>query len=68
MMYRKNLPAFERIIRILAGIGAIAYGVLWAPSMLHLALAIGAGIILLGTSLFGFCPACAMVGRRSIEP
>jgi hypothetical protein len=63
MFYVKNVPGWERVLRVLAGAGALAGGVVllggwpgWAVG------ASGAGLVLSG--LFGWCPACAMVGRR----
>lgn len=68
MFYTKNLPMWERLLRILGGIGAIAYGWLEAPSTTVLVIASATGVTLILTSLFGFCPACAMVGRRPVGP
>ncbi len=67
MFYAKNLPLWERTLRILAGAATIAYAGLAAPSMAVMALAIATGATLILTSLFGFCPACAMVGRRPLR-
>ena len=66
MFYAKNLPMWERLLRTLGGIGAIAYGWLAAPSSTVVLIAVAAGVTLILTSLFGFCPACAMVGRRPV--
>lgn len=64
MIYAKNLPNWERALRLLAAAVAIAFGWLAkVPAPLsYLAFAVGATLIV--TSLVGFCPACAMVGRR----
>jgi len=67
MIYVKNLPAWERMLRILAGAVAIAYGWLAAPSTLVLGIAVAVGVMLIVTSLVGFCPACAMIGRRPLR-
>ena len=63
MWYVKNVPGWERVLRVVAGIAAVA----WALSQLSGALgwavaAAAAGIVVSG--LVGFCPACALVGRR----
>jgi len=66
MIYAKDLPAWERLLRILAGAAVIACGWLAAPSSIVFAIAIAAGATMFATSLFGFCPACAMIGRRPL--
>jgi hypothetical protein len=64
MFYVKNVPNWERVLRLLAGIGLLAasLGLLgggWQGWGAGLG---GVGLTLSG--LFGFCPACAMVGRK----
>ena len=63
MLYVKNLPAWERSVRLLASVAMslCAYkfwghplGVIFAVLAVYNAL----------TATFGFCPACAMAGRR----
>jgi uncharacterized membrane protein (DUF441 family) len=66
MFYAKNLPRWERITRVAAGIlmalcGFVGPGLAGTPMGLMIA-AVG-GVTLL-SGLFGFCPACALVGRR----
>jgi uncharacterized membrane protein YhaH (DUF805 family) len=64
MLYMKNVPAWERIARVMMG------AVLLAAALFYVGLttagwALGAaGAMAALTGLFGFCPACAMVGRR----
>jgi hypothetical protein len=63
MLYVKNLPMWERSLRIGVGAAAVAYAVLnmggvWVWVMM----AGGVGAVL--TGIFGFCPACALAGRR----
>ena len=64
MIYQKNLPVWERAIRVMMGLGLIAGGLLG----LHGGV-VGYGLAAMGamvmvTGFIGFCPACAMVGRR----
>lgn len=63
MLYVKNLPVWERIIRLLASL-AMA-GCAW-KFWGHPAGAIFAGLAVYNTltAIFGFCPACALAGRR----
>lgn len=63
MFYVTNVPAWERVLRIVMGLMALGFAVMsWGHPM-----AMGAGVIggmLSMTGLFGFCPMCAMVGRK----
>ena len=70
MLYRKNLPAWERTTRVVGGIAMMGCGLL-APGLVgSLAgmLVAAAGAMTLLTGFIGFCPACAMVGRRLPAP
>lgn len=68
MLYVKNLPVWERLLR---GAGALAMGaaaLLWVPhGPWAWALAASAAGALL-SSLLGFCPACALLGRKLRQP
>jgi len=68
MFYRKNLPGWERAVRVLGGAAIIARGLLAYPGMPMGYVIAGAGVVLLMTGFFGFCPMCAMVGRRLPSP
>jgi len=63
MFYVKNVPTWERVLRVIIGLAAVVWSVLalggWLGTLAALS---AAGIVLSG--LFGFCPACAMVGRK----
>jgi hypothetical protein len=61
MFYVKNVPSGERIVRVVAGLAAVAIGLAGIGGTGGALLA-AAGIVVSG--LIGFCPACAMVGRR----
>ncbi|MFC7516490.1 DUF2892 domain-containing protein [Herbaspirillum sp. GCM10030257] len=63
MMYVKNVPTWERIVRLLSAVAAIAYGLVVATGPLQWLVVAGAACLAM-SSLLGFCPACAMVGRR----
>lgn len=67
MIYRRNLPGLERSLRTCGGvaIAAVSLGMFGlTPSGL-----VGAatGIFVVLTGVFGFCPACALLGRRPVE-
>lgn len=63
MFYVKNVPGWERVLRVLAGLLAAAFGWFMLGGAAGVALALGAAGIV-GSGLFGFCPMCALVGRR----
>ena len=64
---KRNLPAWERATRIIAGaaVGAAVASGLTTGMVTWLALATAATLVL--TAFVGFCPACAMVGRRYLD-
>ena len=64
--FKTNLPGWERAIRVAMGamIAAMAYK--FAPNAMMSWAGIGMGAMLAGTGFVGFCPMCAMVGRRYI--
>jgi fatty acid desaturase len=63
MFYAKNVPAWERTLRIAMGLIALAFAAFsWGSP---LAVVVGlAGATLSMTGLAGFCPMCALVGRK----
>lgn len=64
MFFRKNLPGWERALRLAAGLMLIACGLLAFPAApIGYALAAG-GVAAILTGFVGFCPMCAMVGRK----
>jgi Inner membrane protein YgaP-like, transmembrane domain len=74
MLYRKNLPGWERAVRTIAGIAMIGYGLFGLPGLLSMPgamagyLIAGTGAVALLSGFFGFCPMCAMVGRKLPSP
>jgi hypothetical protein len=61
--FSKNLPMWERIIRFAVSIATIIFGLTMLRSPWNVLVAVG-GIGFALTGLIGFCPACALVGRR----
>lgn len=64
MLYVKNVPGWERAVRLAIGVGLVAAAVVHFGST-----PIGWGVGAMGamaamSGLLGFCPACAMVGRK----
>lgn len=58
----KNIPPWERALRFLIGLAAVALGIVLGGPVGWIALASGA--MFTTTAVFGFCPMCALVGRR----
>lgn len=64
MVYVKNIPNWERVLRIVRAISFLAYaGINWGSSGLAVNVGV-AGAMMTMTGLVGLCPMCAMVGRR----
>ena len=74
MFYRKNLPGWERVMRSVGGVVMIAYGFFGMPGLPGMPgamagyLIAGTGAVAILTGVFGFCPMCAMVGRKLPSP
>ena len=65
MIYAKNLPVWERWSRAAAGIALMIYAMVGVGGGLVGWTLIGAGVVAVLTAFFGFCPMCAMIGRRT---
>lgn len=66
MWYAKNLPVWERALRFIAALLMAARAWQLGVGPLAIALTVGA-VITVVTALVGFCPMCAMVGRRRVD-
>ncbi len=64
MFYVKNVPTWERVIRVVLSIFAFYFAYQnWGQS--SIAVAVGViGAIMAMSGLMGYCPMCAMVGRK----
>ena len=63
MIFVKNVPLGERAVRLGAGAAAIVYAIFEVGGLWKWGVVTGgAGLAL--TGIFGFCPACALAGRR----
>ena len=63
MLYIKNVPRWERMLRLGTGATVVVYALLNMSSPLGWAV-VGGGAGMALTGVFGFCPACALAGRR----
>lgn len=63
ILYLKNVPAWERILRLIMSFALLFFAYQnWGSS--YLGVGLGAmGAMLAMTGLVGYCPMCAMVGR-----
>lgn len=64
MHYRKNLPMWERWGRGLIGAGLMLLGVTMQWATLAGWVVAGLGAITLLSGFIGFCPMCALIGRK----
>jgi len=64
MLFKRNVPGWERLLRTAGGAGLlIAVAAVPLQGLGAWVAGLG-GIGLLASSLMGFCPACALAGRR----
>jgi hypothetical protein len=63
-LFERNLPNWERAVRGLAGIALIAFTLMAGWNGWWLAAGVTGGIVMLWMAGYGFCPACALAGRR----
>lgn len=64
MLYRKNIRGWEQWSRLALGGGAAVWGLFFSADPLLGYAAAAGGAVFAATGAFGWCPACAMVGRR----
>lgn len=65
--YAKNLPNWERALRLALAAVVVVAALLLLPAPWSWAV-VASGLGFAVTGLVGFCPACAMVGRRLEKP
>ena len=64
MFMERNVPGWERIVRIVTGLVAAGFGLWWMVSgALVGVVVIASGLGFAATGVVGWCPLCAMVGR-----
>jgi len=64
---KANLGSMDRVIRILLGVGALAFGVAGGLESPWNYIADGVGVVLLLTSTIKFCPAYAIIGASTCQ-
>lgn len=64
---KRNLPLWERALRIAAGLAIAAAAYAGLTTGIVTGLAIATALTMAATAVIGFCPACALVGRRYLD-
>ena len=64
MLYLKNLRTWESVARVAVGAAMVAVGLLGIQGRMLAGLVAATGAVFVLTGLFGWCPMCAMVGRK----
>ena len=64
MLYRKNIYQWEQWSRVLLGVAMVVWGIAFAPMQPLGYIVAVVGVAAAVTGVFGWCPACAMIGRR----
>ncbi len=67
LYFKTNLPGWERFARIAAGLVAAILAFMFALAPIGMWIGIAGGMMFALTGLVGFCPMCAMVGRKPVE-
>jgi hypothetical protein len=66
MWFAKNLPLWERLLRLFMASGMLFCAWVLRANPVGWALAMG-GVAAVLTALVGYCPACALAGRRLLN-
>jgi len=64
VFYVKNVPTWERIIRIVSAIALVGCALYFFKDTLLGTVFLISGVMSALTGFFGFCPMCAFAGRR----
>ncbi len=62
---KANVGTVDRVIRLVAGAAAIAYGVMGGLEAPMNYVAMGVGAVLVGTAAIGWCPPYALLGTNT---
>lgn len=64
MFYTKNVPMWERALRVGVSLATLIYLLIAQPPLLVVIIAVASAVFLTVTGFIGWCPMCAMVGRK----
>ena len=65
---KRNVPSWERAVRLCLGTFAALGAFYFFPAGTLRMLGLAVAGMLAATAIFGFCPACAMLGRKAAGP
>jgi hypothetical protein len=66
-LYKKNIPVWERVMRVFAGAMMVAAGLYWLPGQMLGYLVAAMGVMAALTGFVGYCPMCSIAGRKLPE-
>jgi hypothetical protein len=64
IFYIKNVPVWERVLRVGLGLALVLYVLFGHPSVLVSVLSLAGAVFVVVTGFLGWCPMCALVGRK----
>lgn len=64
MFFQKNLPVWERVLRVCIGLIVVAIAFIMPIATVIQWVAMAASVMFACTGFIGICPMCAMFGRR----
>ena len=64
MIFKRNVPSWERALRATCGVVLLVVAAMMPLAGWPLWAVLAGGAGLLASALAGFCPACALAGRR----
>ena len=64
MFYIKNVPVWERVLRVALGLTLTLYLIFGHPTSSLMILSIVSAAFVVITGFVGWCPMCALVGRK----
>lgn len=64
MLYVKNVPTAERVIRVMMGVALLGGALVWLGATTVGWVAGAMGMMAAVSGLIGWCPMCAMAGRK----
>ncbi len=64
MLYVKNVPTAERVIRVMMGVALLGGALVWLGATTEGWVVGAMGMMAAVSGLIGWCPMCAMAGRK----
>ena len=64
MFYIKNVPVWERVLRMTIGLMLTVYVLFEHPPMFISVVSLASAVFVVVTGFLGWCPMCALAGRK----